>query len=185
MVGVLILTSALLLALSPPSLLPGSSSELSAIERDQVTEAVFRTESVSPPGRWQYIYVHQSHAPTGSIRALCANTGDLPDHFVIGNGNGAGDGELLISQHWNHQQSAAPQGVAKIDPGCISICLVGDLDKTAPTAAQMGRLTQLVSSLQGQLRIAGDHLVMLNQTGSPAGIGQNFPAATFREQILP
>jgi len=185
LVGVLTLTSALLLAISPPSLLPESSSSLSAIERDQLTDAVFRTEAVSQPGRWQYIYVHQSHAAAGDARSMITSDGNLPDHFVIGNGNGATDGELLISQRWNHQQAAAPAGVDKIDPACISICVIGDLDRASPTTAQMSRLAQLVNALQGQLRIGGEHLVLLNQPGSASGIGQNFPTDAFREQILP
>jgi len=185
LVGVLTLTSALLLAISPPSLSPESSSSLSAVERDQLTDAVFGTEAVSQPGHWQYVYVHHSHTLSGAANALLTPDGNLPDHFVIGNGNGATDGELLISQRWNHQQAAAPAGVDKIEPTCISICLIGDLDRTAPTAAQMTRLTQLVSALQSQLRITGEHLVLLDQANSPSGIGQNFPTETFRQQILP
>ena len=46
-----------------------------------------------------------------------------------------------MTQNWNHQQSIAtpPQGASQMDAGCISICVVGDFDRSLPTPTQQPR----------------------------------------------
>src|SRR5437016_939088 len=100
LLGVLSLTSALLMALAPAPLVPS---------------------------RWRYLYIHHSQTPAGNAITLGQATGGLGDHFVIGNGDGLMDGEIQVGQRWNQQQVALPPlGANKIDPACISIGLVGD-----------------------------------------------------------
>ena len=72
-----------------------------------------------------------------------------------------------------------------MDPGCISICLVGDFDNGLPTPTQQRRLAQLVGTLQGKLRISASDVQVYDLSNSPAGIGHSFPMANFRQQILP
>jgi hypothetical protein len=181
LVGVLTLTSALLLALSPPPLDGRSSLDnLWASDGDsRLIDAVFQTKVPSQSDRWKYIYIHQSggaNEPGGVVR----------DHFVIGNGNGAADGQIQMTQRWNNQLSAmAPAGAASIDPNCISICVVGDFGRMDPTASQTRRLTELVCALQGQLGIGGDNVFMLDAANGSAGVGQRFEAGKLREQFLP
>jgi hypothetical protein len=108
------------------------------------------------------------------------------DHFVIGNGDGAVDGEIQIGQRWDTQVPAAPPiGATRIDNDCISICLVGDYDKSRPTPTQLRRVTQLVSALQARFRIAASDVSLISQPNSPAATGRYFPASAFREQLLP
>jgi hypothetical protein len=136
--------------------------------------------------RWHYIYIHQSKTPGGNANTLDEGLSDgVADHFIIGNGDGLTDGELQISQRWNHQQSAAsPSKTVKVDPDCISICIVGDLDRTAPTQMQLARLGQLVQALQLRCRIPATHVEWVTEPGSrQAGLGKHFPAASFREQL--
>ena len=186
LITVLTLTSALLLALAPAPLTPDASSSLFAIEAPQTMDAVFQTDTPARTARWKYIYIHQSHTTAGNALTLAKPGEAVGDHFVIGNGDGCGDGEIQVGQRWNQQHSAAPPtGARQIDPDCISICLVGDFDRSVPTPTQVRRLSQLVNTLQGRLHIGGRGVLMIDQNGSAAGIGKYFPTTAFREQLLP
>jgi hypothetical protein len=184
LVGVLTLTSALLLALAPPPLKGESTYDnlwadaAGGQPAGDLVDALFQTKVPARLGHWKYIYIHQSGVAIGVGAGMA-------DHFIIGNGRGRPDGEIQMTQRWNSQVAAgAPAGAKSIDPACVSICLIGNLDKTAPTAEQVRKLTQLVSALQSQLALGGDKVFMMDNPGS-AGIGRMFPAAGLRQQILP
>ena len=117
---------------------------------------------------------------------LARSADGVGDHFVIGNGDGCMDGEIQVGQRWNKQLSALPPGGAReIDPDCISICLVGDFDRSVPTPTQLRRLQQLTSALQSRLRIGEKNVLLIEQPNTAAGSGRYFPATVFREQLLP
>ncbi|MGA2229558.1 MAG: peptidoglycan recognition family protein [Tepidisphaeraceae bacterium] len=186
LVGVLTLTSALLLALSPPPISGESAiNNLWAVDASDATgpglaDAVFTTHVPAREGHWKYIYVHQSNTPSGTAGQLAR------EHFLIGNGAGFADGQIQIGQRWNNQTAAAtPPGVQSIDPDCITICLIGDFDTTVPTTAQIRRVTQLITTLQGQLGIGADKVYLMDDAPGAAGVGRHFPLATIRQQILP
>lgn len=184
---VLGLTSALLLALAPAPLAPGAASSLFAVEPPKSLDVIFETAAPLKAGRWSHIYVHHSQTLSGSAATLgVAGPGGVADHFVIGNGDGCADGELQIAQRWNHQQSAGPlPGVSQMDPSCISICLVGDFNRTHPTRTQMRRLAQLVSALQARLSVPAEQVWVIDGVAGPGGVGRYFPAAEFRKELLP
>lgn len=186
LITVLTLTSALLLALAPAPLSADASSSLFAIDAPVSMDAIFHTDSPVRTARWQYIYVHHSRTLAGNALSLAKNADGLGDHFVIGNGEGCMDGEIQVGQRWNKQLSAAPPvGASAIDPDCISICLVGDFDRSVPTPTQLRRLQQLTTALQGRLRISGKNVLLIEQPNNIAGAGRYFPATVFREQLLP
>ena len=186
LLGVLTLTSALLMALAPAPLAPDAATSLFAVDQPQSMDAIFETSKPLPAGRWKYVFIHHSQTGSGNALTLGQDTNGLGDHFVIGNGDGCVDGEIQIGQRWNQQQSALPPaGANKIDPACISICLVGDFDRTTPTPTQLRRLAQLVNALQGQLHIEPQHVLTVDTPKSPAGIGRYFPKSAFRGQLLP
>lgn len=186
LVGMLTVTSALLLALAPAPLTPDSSTSLFAVDTPQALDPIFETRTAIKRGQWKYVFVHHSRTAAGDAVTLAETFGGLGDHFVIGNGDGAADGEIQLGYRWDQQQSAAPPvGASEIDPACISICLIGDFDSTVPTPVQLRRLGQLVAALQGRLGIAADRVILVDQTGSSTGIGRYFPTTAFREQLLP
>lgn len=187
LVGVLTLTSALLLALAPAPLTADASNSLFAIDAPESLDAVFSTATPTRAGQWKYIYIHQSKTLSGNAATLGQRTNGLGDHFLIGNGEGTFDGEVQYSQRWIHQNSALPPaGADKIDPSCVSICVVGDFDSTLPTPTQMRRLSQLVTVLQSRLGIPQENVILATQsTGTSAGAGKYFPATSFRETLLP
>ena len=184
--SLLTLTSALLLALAPPPLAAQGYNSLWAADRDGFLDGIFKTAVPLKPNLWKYIYIHHSATTGGNADTLALPQVGLCDHFVIGNGRGCQDGEIEIGPRWNHQESpAAPPGVDHIEPGCISICMIGDFDRTMPSPMQLRRLTQLVNTLQAQLRIGGDKVILLSQPGTACGAGLYFPVTAFRDQILP
>ena len=185
--GVLTLTSLLLLGLAPSQpLAPGAASSLFAVDAPQSLDVIFETAEPVEAGRWRAIYVHHSQTPAGSASSLGDGVGGVADHFVIGNGDGCADGELQIAQRWNRQQSAGRvPGVRQMDPGCVSVCLVGDFNRSQPTRTQMRRLTQLVAALQSRLGIPGSQVWVAEGVAGPGGVGRYFPAAAFRQELLP
>jgi len=186
LLGVLTLTSALLMALAPAPIVADAATSLFAVDAPSSLDAIFNTHTPLVPSHWKYIYIHHSNTPSGNALTIGQATGGLGDHFVIGNGDGCDDGEIQIGQRWNQQLSALPPaGANKIDDACISICMVGDFDHTVPTPTQIRRITQLVSALQGQLHIPADSVLLVDSPKSPAGVGKYFPKSALRSQLLP
>lgn len=193
LVGMLTFTSAVLMALAPAPLTPGAATSLFAIDDSNGLEAIFQTKAPvfdanNQPvtGRWRCIYIHHSQSAAGDALTVGEQSPLLgvSDHFVIGNGDGAGDGEIQVGQRWNRQIPAAPPVAgSQIDPTCISICLVGDFDHTQPTSTQFRRLTQLVSMLQSRLGISRDAVLIVADEATAAGIGRYFPTTAFKEQL--
>jgi hypothetical protein len=188
LIGVLTLTSALLLALAPAPLAPDAVNSLLAVDGPAPLDEIFQTNVPAAPDKWKYVYVHHSRTPSGNASTLAQGNNSplgMGDHFVIGNGYDAVDGEIQIGQRWMQQKPATPPpGAAKIDAACISICLIGDFDRTVPTPTQLSQLARLVSTLQGRYQIKADQIVIDQQVASPAGIGKYFPATAFRGQLL-
>lgn len=189
LVGVMTITGALLMVMRPEPLSPDSVRSLMAVETTAHVDALFDTQIPVADGRWKYIYVHHSGAASGNasiIADAAGANGSLPDHFVIGNGQGAGDGEVQIGQRWNSQQPAGKTaGLDRVDSDCISICLVGDLDRSPATPRQLEQLQKLVTSLQDRLGVARDRVWVVEAAGLPAGCGRYFPREAFQYGLLP
>jgi hypothetical protein len=186
LLGVLSLTSALLMALAPAPLVPDAATSLFAVDEPRSMDVIFETKAPLIAGRWKYVYIHHTQTPAGNAMTLGHATDGMGDHFLIGNGDGLLDGEIQIGQRWNQQQVALPPGGAKaIDAACISIGLVGDFDKTVPTPTQLRRLSQLVGALQGELHVVKNDVLVIESPKSAAGIGRYFPKSAFRNQLLP
>ena len=177
LMGTLMLVSIGFLIFAPA---PLKLTSLLAIEP---LDRIFRTDEAVANSRWQSIYIHQSKTATGDAQTLPSDTAGLMDHFVIGNGEGADDGEILISPRWHKQAVATPNG-SRFDSNCICICLVGDLDDTAPSTAQVRRLGELVRTLQTRLHIPAGKILIQDVKDSPAGLGEHFPRAEFARDVL-
>ena len=175
--GALALTSVLLLALSPAPLSPDATRSLFALDNADLFDQVFRAPASFEPAQWKHVFIHHSGAPAGSGQQ------SEGDHFVIGNGNGCGDGEIQMTQRWLQQARATPAG-ARVNPACITICLVGDFEQGEPTAAQRQRLQQLVQAIQSRCGIAAVDVLPDNTPDTRAALGRLFPMAEFRQQLL-
>ena len=186
LVGLLSLTSVLLLALAPDPLAPGSAASLFALDQRTSMEAVFDTGVPVTKGRWGSIFIHHSKTSSGNADTLASRAGGLADHFVIGNGAGCVDGQVQIGHRWSSQLPAGEvPGTRSIARDCVTVCLVGDFDRAAPTPTQRLRLTQLVHTLQSRLGITADRVYLHQGSGTPADAGAAFPVTEFRQQLLP
>lgn len=182
LVGSLVLTSVLLLLLAPAPLTAPPVGLVAPLEVPVRLDAIYDTPVKIQADRWRTIYVHHSKTRRGSLPSLLS--GGLADHFIIGNGEEAGDGEIQFGQRWQYQQPAQLPGV-NLPERAISICLVGDLDHQNPTPAQVKRLAELVRELQQNLRIGRAAVLAYNQAGHVAGIGERFPIAEFAQALRP
>jgi hypothetical protein len=186
LLAVMTATSALLLALAPAPLAPGATSSLWAVGTPDSLDSIFQTTPALEPGRWKYVFVHQSLTDSGDAGTLGESAGGLPDHFVIGNGKGCGDGEVQVAQRWHRQKSAGRvEGLKSIDSACISVCVIGDFNRARPTRNQVVHLSQLVAALQERCGIPAGNVQVLEGDASPAGVGKQFPASALREALLP
>jgi hypothetical protein len=178
LVGVLTLTSVLLRAMQGAPLTPDASSSLVPSQSIAALQVIYNTQVPPRAHRWNSIYIHHSRS------AKVAFSEDAPsgDHFVITNGK---DGEIQFSQRWNMQESADPwPGQATMEPTCISICVVGDFDRSAPSPAQLKRLEHLVQTLQERFRIPATQVWLPDYPNSAAGVGRYFPGGAFAGQLL-
>jgi murein DD-endopeptidase MepM/ murein hydrolase activator NlpD len=154
-----------------------SSSFQAAIDNARVT-----------PGRWRYIVIHHSGVDEGTMKGMDRYHRDerhmehgLAYHFVIGNGNGMGDGEIGIGQRWREQLNGGHLASEKQNSYSIGICLVGNFDKNKPTAKQMQSLTALTQALMKRCNLTTSSLrthqqINVVRTRCP---GRYFPMTTF------
>lgn len=185
LVGVLTATSVLLRVMQGAPLTADVATNITQPDDRQSVLAVFNTRVPTATGKWKSIFVHHSRTAQGSMGSLGPDGRGSGDHFVIGNGQGALDGEIQFTQRWNHQGSADPApGEARVNGDCVTVCLVGDFDHAPPTAAQLRRLEHLVQTLQEKLRIPASQVWMLDYAGSTAGVGRYFPINAFQSQLL-
>ena len=176
--------SGLLLILEPGSVTASGPMGAMALQAEpQRIEAVFDAPTAMQSDRWNAIFVHDSGQETGNadrVGQLHRAMGyeGLGFHFVIGNGQGAGDGELQVGYRWLKQTDGIFLN------GAVSICLVGDGDRTSPTPAQMRQLVELVRVLQQRLGIPPRRVRLYGNVAAAASPGRLFPSARFRDQLL-
>ena len=194
LVGAMTVASALLLVLEPrPSLRPVGDMSLSSVESARVvrpTDLIGVASGVVPAG-WDAIVVHQTGHLAGDGDTAALFRGDrstVPGgyHFVVGNGHGSADGELAVTADWVAQRVFTPSP-SPLRPGqdrAIRVLIVGDNRRRAPTELQVRRLTWLVQQLQFRHGIGADRVVLRDGSGRGAIIGDLFPEAWFRQQLL-
>lgn len=141
---------------------------------------------------WRYIIIHHSASASGNAAVFSKmhrrkGWDSLAYHFVIDNGKGGPDGRLEVGSRWWQQKHGAHAGhlASEEDPERniynefgIGICLVGNLDRHPPTAAQMEMLAKLVAKLREQYGIPEDAIMGHRHVRSTACPGRYFPWAS-------
>lgn len=74
----------------------------------------------------------------------------LAYHFVIGNGRGAGDGEIEIGPRWTRQINGGHVASDYLNYISLGICLTGDLNERPPTKRQLAALDELIRYLRSR-----------------------------------
>ena len=103
---------------------------------------------------WNDTTLHWSHTKSGNARMLKAYhqgvrgvVGGMAYHFVIGNGHGAGDGEITIGKRWKDGVASG----APVSPQSVAICLIGDGEPTENQAAALRELVIYLEAKVGEL----------------------------------
>jgi hypothetical protein len=120
-------------------------------------------------GRWKYVIVHNSGTRQGNARIfdryhrrIRRMQNGLAYHFVIGNGRSSGNGQIEIGSRWTRQINGGHVASDYLNNIAIGICLVGDLNRDAPTQAQLAALDELVGYLRGRVgKIKGRQAIVL------------------------
>jgi N-acetyl-anhydromuramyl-L-alanine amidase AmpD len=148
------------------------------------------------PRRWNHIVIHHSAGDFATIEFLQEvhrqrQSGDpidaIPYHYVIGNGNGLGMGEVASDWRrdfdiWGMHVSA--NNMARNFFG-IGICLVGNFETSGVPEKQFQALVSLTKSLMSQYGIPPEHvdfhgMIEGESTKCPGG---NFPVLELRQAI--
>ena len=177
-------------ALEPGQRAPLGGVTLMTLDPDAVTgpaDQLFATEALRP---WQVIVVHDSGSAAGSYdmldrRHAAAGREGCGYHFVVNNGSGEPDGSIQVGYRWRYQQ---PGDFFDAEAGkdftrrfeTIGICLIGNADEAAPTAAQQRELEWLIGQLRARFEIPADRVFV--DTGSPESAGL-FPHRAFRSRL--
>ena len=158
------------------------------LDESSANELIYPNKADRP---WRYIVLHHSAAASGNYDQIDAEHRKVLGlegcgyHFVIGNGNGSGDGQIEVAQRWTTQKQGVHCRNARthdVDEYGIGICLVGDLDKEPPTPRQIGAAKALIAHLStrydiAQARVETHSHLAATKTVCP---GQYFP----NEEIL-
>lgn len=140
---------------------------------------------------WKYIVLHHSAAAAGSVASIDADHRQRLDddglpwrgigyHFVIGNGDGMGDGEIAATFRWREQCDGAHAGVSTFNQFGIGVCLIGDFDAGPPTPAQLQALERLIAALRQEYGIEETELLAHRDLKPTACPGGQFPLARLR-----
>ncbi len=134
----------------------------------------------SPARNWQHIVIHHSATETGGMdsfdRVARRERGwkGVGYHFVIGNGHGAGDGEVEVTFRWEDQIHGAHAGVEQYNEYGIGICLVGDFNTGYPTEQQIRALVSLITYLQERNNIPTSEILLHRHLKNTACPGEKF-----------
>ena len=159
-------------------------------------------------GQWQAIVIHHSATPAGDSITLnrqhtASGLSGLGYHFVIGNGQGLGDGLVEVGYRWNRQLAGAHVAGAtatesrngldrtslstadadQYNRHSIGICMIGNGNRREFTDRQMHELITLVRALQEQFRIPGSAVYLHSDLSKVTSPGKFFPTAEFEAQI--
>jgi len=105
---------------------------------------------------WKAVVIHHSATETGSVASIDYyhrkyNGWDgIGYHFLIGNGNGSGNGQVESTFRWREQRTGAHCKTDEsnwANENAIGICLVGNFENSRPTNAQMVSLMNLLRFL--------------------------------------
>jgi len=138
--------------------------------------------------RWKHIVIHHSGVDTGTMkgmddyhRKVRHMEHGLAYHFVIGNGNGMGDGEIAVSRRWTQQLDGGHLRSEQQNKIALGICLVGNFEKKKPTDKQMRSLENLTRALLKRCNLSGGTVRTHQQINviSTRCPGRYFPAKNF------
>ena len=116
------------------------------------------TEQIAVPLRpWTMVVGHHSAVERGNAAIYDRGHRErgmkdgLAYHFVIGNGQDSGDGEIEVGERWVQQLPGGHVRQAAVNAFGIGICLVGNFEYRKPSSQQMRSFVALVDYLRREV----------------------------------
>lgn len=143
-------------------------------------------------GRWKNIVIHHAAVREGTLKSLDRYHREerrmengLAYHFLIGNGNGLGDGVIAVGDRWKKQLDGGHLASVAQNRTAIGICLIGNFDQTKPTAKQMESLEALTRALMKRCQLSAAAVKTHRQINvvSTRCPGKNFPTSEFLNRL--
>lgn len=194
LVASMTLVSGVLLVLEPTPLAPSMGPVLTVLDTGpRGTDTLFATSTPVQSDRWQAIVIDHSGTTHGSAQSLGEahqrmSLGGLAFNFVIGNGDGANEGEIQAGYRWDRQLDNIIFGSSNegqwLNRHAITICLIGDGDRGEFTDVQLDQLVRLVTALQHRLNIPPDRVLLRSNISDTSSPGLHFPGTWFRQQLI-
>lgn len=143
---------------------------------------------------WNSIVLHHTATSRGSVESIHRTHLQRKDasgnawlgigyHFVIGNGNGMGDGEIQPTFRWEQQLQGAHAGDYEHNQRGIGIAIVGNFDEREPTPAQLSAVKDLVGWLKRRFGILSADVIGHSEIKATACPGRYFPMEQVRLSI--
>jgi hypothetical protein len=140
------------------------------------------------PRDWKFIVIHHTASSSGSVESIHEAHLQRKDkagnpwlgigyHFVIGNGNGLGDGAIEPTFRWREQMHGAHAGNDEYNQKGIGIVLVGNFEEQSPSPAQVAAVKRLVATLKSAYHIPADQVLGHGDVKATACPGKYFPLA--------
>ena len=144
---------------------------------------------------WKYIVLHHTATERGSVESIHETHLQRKDkkghpwqgigyHFVIGNGDGMGDGEIEPTFRWKQQIAGAHAGVNEYNELGIGVVLIGNFEKRAPTPSQIQAVKRLVGMLSHDFGIPADRVIGHSDVKATECPGANFPLSEIRGSAM-
>ena len=135
---------------------------------------------------WKYIVLHHTASSNGNVESIHETHLQRKDsdgnpwlgigyHFVIGNGQGMGDGAIEPTFRWKQQMHGAHAGDREYNQQGIGIVLVGNFDEQPPSPAQLTAVKRLVQILRTEYNITSDRIVGHGKVKATNCPGKYFP----------
>jgi hypothetical protein len=148
----------------------------------------------APERDWKTIVLHHSATSGGDVATIDAEHRTHRDrrgnpwlgigyHFVVGNGQKMGDGEVQATFRWHKQLPGAHAGNRKHNENGIGICLIGNFDQSPPTDRQMTALRGLIKALAERYSLSREALVRHSDVQATLCPGKLFPWEPVRGEL--
>lgn len=143
-------------------------------------------------GRWRYIVIHHAAVDEGTMKSLDRYHREerhmengLAYHFLIGNGNGLGDGVIGVGNRWKEQLDGGHLHSVAQNRVALGICLIGNFDQDKPSKKQLESLEALTKALMKRCKLTASAVKTHKQINvvSTRCPGKYFPTRDFLNRL--